>query len=214
MKENYYDDEYFAWQKKMGIFGGKKNASKFRKYLHKESEVLDFGCGGGYLLANIDVKMKIGVEINDVARNQAIKNGVEAFKYCAEVPDNYCDVIISNHALEHVFNPFEELKSLKRILKPMGKIVFVVPNEKSKKFDKNDINKHLYTWTAMNLGNLFEAVGFDVIQVSELHHRWPPFYLSIDRFFGSYIFELACILYSYLRPNLSQIRIVAIKNEE
>lgn len=209
MKQTYYDQAYFDWQRNQGLFGGRKNKATFAPYVKPEDCVLDFGCGGGYLLAALEASKRVGVEINDTARAEAEKNGVEAYKTVAEVPDNYCDVIISNHALEHVYAPFDTLQALKSKLKPGGRLVFVVPTEKKKKYDKNDINKHLYTWSEMNLGNLFDAAGFDVVSVNEVLHRWPPYYEKIDRLFGDRVFNLCCLLYARLKPNLSQIKLVA-----
>lgn len=47
MNETYYDEKYFEWQKTVGEFGGKANLFKFEKYINEDSDVLDFGCGGG-----------------------------------------------------------------------------------------------------------------------------------------------------------------------
>lgn len=211
MKTNYYDETYFDWQRNQGLFGGRKNRGTFAPYVQPTDCVLDFGCGGGYLLAQLDAAKRVGVEINDTARAEAVKNGVEAYKSVNDVPDSYCDVIISNHALEHVYTPYEILVGLKQKLKPGGRIVFVVPIEKKKKYDKNDINKHLYTWSEMNLGNLFDAAGFEVDTVNEIFHRWPPYYETIDKLFGNGVFNLLCRIYARLKPNLSQVKIVAHK---
>ena len=40
------------------------------------STIIDFGCGGGYLLGAIEAKQKIGIEVNGVAATEAAKNGV------------------------------------------------------------------------------------------------------------------------------------------
>ena len=52
----HYDDDYFDWQSEAGEFGGWANQTKFIKYISKDDVVLDFGCGGGYLLKNLDCK--------------------------------------------------------------------------------------------------------------------------------------------------------------
>ena len=68
--EEYYDNKYFDdYQKKIGEFGGKANLFKFKKFINHDSKVLDFGCGGGFLLNNINCSYKAGIEINSVARN-------------------------------------------------------------------------------------------------------------------------------------------------
>ncbi len=211
--KTYYSEKYFEWQKKIGEFGGKVALFKFEPYVKENYTVLDFGCGGGYLLSNLNCKKKIGVEINDAARSVAEQKNIDVKKYSYEIEDNVCDLIISSHALEHTLNPFEELKQLYPKLKKNGLIVFIVPNEKKTKWKRNDINQHLYTWTEMNLGNLFTAAGYQVVAVEELYHRWPPKFHFIYNIFGDKIFHLICRIYGFIRRDLSQIRIVASKSE-
>jgi len=211
MDANYYDEKYFIWQRKLGVFGGKAEAFKFNSFITMNDTVLDFGCGGGYILSNLSCKKKVGIELNEVARLEASEKGIEVYKYSIEIADNSCDVIISNHVLEHTLNPYEELKALCPKLKDTGKIVFVVPNEKKKKWNSNDINKHLYTWSEINIGNLFDVAGYNVISVKEIIHRWPPKYILIYKIFGKTIFDLICHIYGFFRNNLSQIQIVASK---
>lgn len=46
----HYDAEYFNWQKNIGAFGGWANSFKFKNSISKSDTVIDFGCGGGFLL--------------------------------------------------------------------------------------------------------------------------------------------------------------------
>jgi len=211
MKNNYYDNEYYIWQKKMGEFGGVADSFKFESFVHTSDTVLDFGCGGGYLLSKLPCKRRIGIELNDIAREQASEMGIEVYKYATDAPDDSCDLIISNHALEHTLNPYGEINALYSKLKKNGKIVFVVPNEKKKKWNPVDINKHLYTWSEINLGNLFDFAGYNVLSVKELYHRWPPKYFLMHKIFGKSLFHITCRIYGFFRNNLSQIQIVASK---
>jgi len=71
----HYDDKYFDWQASMGEFGGWANQSKFAEYISSNSRVLDFGCGGGFLLRSMKCSKKVGVEINPSAVETARKNG-------------------------------------------------------------------------------------------------------------------------------------------
>ena len=61
--ENYYQEDYFEnYQKKIGEFGGKANLFKFKKYIKLSDTVLDFGCGGGFLLKFLDCKNKANIK--------------------------------------------------------------------------------------------------------------------------------------------------------
>jgi SAM-dependent methyltransferase len=207
----YYDKDYFDWQKNMGAFGGTAELFKFEKYITSQDNVLDFGCGGGYLLHNLNCKRKVGIEINDTARIEIVNSGICAVKYPSDVEDNFADVLISNHALEHVESPYHILKELYPKLKYGGKVIFVVPHQKpSEKYIENDINNHLYTWNPLTLGNLFKQAGYKVQKVDVIRHRWPPFYTKVRSACGFSLFNTVCKMYAYFRVNY-QIRIVAIK---
>jgi SAM-dependent methyltransferase len=208
----HYDEKYFDWQKSIGEFGGWADKTKFLKYISNNNEVLDFGCGGGYLLKNIECKKKVGVEINSSAAETARKNGLEVYKYVEDVPDNYVDTIISTNALEHTHHPLDELKKLYKKLKSNGKIIFVVPCENiSYKYKPNDINQHLYSWSPMCIGNLFVLAGFSVIESKSYIHKWPPHYRKIAKIGGRKIFDIACRIYGQIERKWFQVEIVAEK---
>jgi len=215
MSENtniHYDDKYFAWQSTLGEFGGWANRSKFIEFISINDSVLDFGCGGGYLLKDIDCKKKIGIEINPVASSTATTNGVEVFSKTEDVPSEYADIIISNNALEHTLHPLTELKSLHRILKPKGRIIFVVPCESvSYKYRANDINRHLYSWSPMCIGNLFNEAGFQVIESKPYIHKWPRFYRFFAKLGGRKTFDLVCRIKGRLERSWFQVRVIACK---
>lgn len=211
MNTKHYDSKYFSYQQRIGEFGGKLNASKFSSHISEMDTVLDFGCGGGYILKNIHCKRKIGIEVNDTAKEYAIKNGIELYDTLENIPNSSVDILITHHVLEHLTNPFSALESMHRVLKENCKLIIVVPNEKVKKYIPNDINNHLYTWTEMNLGNLVNEAGFSIQSVKEFYHRWPPFYLYIHKITGDKIFNLLAIVYGYIFRNLSQIKLIAVK---
>ena len=210
---SHYDDEYFKWQKQHGIFGAVANQVKFRGYLNGQyKKVLDFGCGGGYLLAQSKSNIeKFGVEINEVAREEAHRNGISCFKSSYELPSDYFDLAISDNALEHTENPLGELKEIHRSIKPGGTIVIVVPFDRFS-FDPRDHNKHLFSWSPMNLGNALVAAGFDVIESREFRHKWVPYQEKFTRLFGWKAFHLACRAWASIDRSWSQSRAIAIKN--
>ena len=121
----HYDQEYFDWQSEIGRFGGWANVSKFEKFVSPDTKVLDFGCGGGFLLGNLNSGEKLGIEINPVARAAAQKSGIRAVGSTSEVEDEWADLLISNHALEHCQFPLRELKDLIRKVVPGGHCRFL-----------------------------------------------------------------------------------------
>jgi SAM-dependent methyltransferase len=214
--ETYYDNKYFDWQAPIGEFGGWANLTKFRPFIDNDFNVIDFGCGGGYLLKNIRCKEKIGVEVNDSAREQAQQNGIRTVKSSMDIDEKWADLIISNHALEHVSDPLSELQNLKRLLKPNGKIVFYVPCESIHlAYRNNDVNQHLFTWSPMCLGNIFSEAGYLIEESAPYYHQWPPKnYRRIARWGGRQLFDFCCRLYAHWDRTVFQVRVIASANSD
>ena len=67
---------YFEYQRRIGELGGKLNRAKFERYVGSSDTVVDFGCGGGDLLAGLTAQRKIGVEPSEIARTAATGLGI------------------------------------------------------------------------------------------------------------------------------------------
>jgi SAM-dependent methyltransferase len=215
---SHYNEKYFEYQSEIGRFGGWANLTKFSDHIRPEMKVLDFGSGGGYLLANLDCREKIGIEVNPFAREAARKNGVTTVASASDVADGWADILISNNALEHCAHPLQELRSLFPKVAPGGKVVFVVPCESIRnKYTSKDRNHHLYCWSPMSAANLFAEAGFKVRESKAYVHVWPSRFLPrlLRSIGGRGLFELGCRLYGFLTYwNLtpavtSQVHIVA-----
>lgn len=208
----HYDKKYFDWQKTIGEFGGQANLFKFEKYIKDTDTVLDFGCGGGYLLKNINTNgRKIGIEINPNAKEIAESNGVEVYSCLYDIPNESVDVIISNHALEHTDYPLDILKEFKRVLKKEGIVIVVVPHEYSKKVNRLDQNMHLYTWSPQTLFNLFKQADILPIEAETICHMWMPHYQKIQQLFGWNIFHILCKIYCFINGKGYQTKVVGRK---
>lgn len=210
---HHYDERYFRWQESIGIFSAQVDAWKFKPFITKDSAVLDFGCGGGYLLETLECRVRCGVEVNPAARAAAAR-GLLVYSSVEEVPpDLAIDVVISHHALEHVDHPLHQLQLLYARLQPGGRAVFVVPSEHwlwQSRYRPGDINQHLYTWTPLSLGNLFARAGFEVIEAELLRHRWPPKPQALRRFLSQPVFHALCWVWG-TATGMRQIRIVGRK---
>jgi SAM-dependent methyltransferase len=193
--------EYLAWQDSLGVINGVINARKFKSFDLSQCVVLDFGSGTGNLLNSIDARVKIAVEINEYAHPLLIKRGISAHTSIEEIPSDSIDVVISNHALEHVPYPIEAMREIRRTIKPGGTFLLVVPIDDwrtQRTFQKNDINNHLNTWTPLLLGNALQEAGFSVNQrdISILSQAWFPGYKKFYRAPG---FNMLCKGYAIIR---------------
>jgi SAM-dependent methyltransferase len=162
----HYDAAYYAWQNKNIDLKARGKIRTFQPYVRETDTVLDFGCAGGSLIGGLRAARRIGVEINDVARDEAQRvYGIEACRSLAEVDDGTVDVVVTNHTLEHLASPYEALLQIRPKLKPDGRLVIVVPIDDwraQRRWYPGDINRHLFTWTPLNLGNLLDEAGYAV----------------------------------------------------
>ena len=189
--------EYFALQSADAVLNGEIESHKFQRYIRPDDVVIDFGCGGGYVLKALRCARRIGVEVNPHARSVAIANGIECYERLEDVPDRIADAAISNHALEHVPYPIEALRQLKEKVKPGGMVIVCVPMEDWRAwrdYNPQDVNHHLQTWNAQTLGNTLAEAGFEVTpaRIRILTHCWPP------RFHGFLYRHLPLVTFDWL----------------
>jgi ubiquinone/menaquinone biosynthesis C-methylase UbiE len=209
---DYYDSVYFQWQRRIGDFSAQANLFMFAPFVSPGDFVVDFGCGGGALLSRLECGRRLGVEINAAARRECAERGVDCVESLQDLQDDLADVIISSHALEHVQNPFDALVLARRKLKLEGRLVLVVPCERhDTRYSGDDINKHIYTWSPLNLGNLVTAAGFRIEAVERIHHKWPPGSEMLVRFLGWRAYHWIAWAWSYLSRRVTQLRVVATK---
>jgi SAM-dependent methyltransferase len=167
---------YFAWQGGGGMVAGRINSHKFDRHVKPTDTVLDFGCGGGFLLKNLHCARRIGVEINPYAREHAVGLGIECYADLAEIPDGVADIAVSDHALEHVPFPIGALRQLSPKLKPGGLLALCVPIDNwrhHRRYDPVDENHHLHTWTVQLLGNTLVEAGYEILDLRVRTHAWP-----------------------------------------
>lgn len=206
--------KYFEWQNQFGARSGKIEARKFSDLMNSNATLLDFGCGSGHLLNALEAGNKIGLEINPHAVAHAEKLGIQVFGDTSEIADEHVDIVISNHALEHVPAPLESIRELRRIMKKDGKLRICVPIDdwrRAKSFDPQDINNHLHTWTPQLLGNLFVEAGFKPgnLKISILRKSWFPGTKYLWKY--EMLFDLLCTIYCVVKRNGYQIIINATK---
>lgn len=94
--------------------------------VNKQSTVGDLGAGGGHILASLDIKKRIAVEVNGLARlamEKIYPGKINAYEYPEDVPDNTLDLLFSTSAIEHFECPLTELREMAKKVKVGGRIV-------------------------------------------------------------------------------------------
>lgn len=95
----YYDSSYFEAQKAVGIANVLEITHIFSPHVRETDCVLDFGCGGGFLLNGLDCAEKHGFDVNENALAQVKSFGISAHNSYDSIENDKFDVIISNSAL-------------------------------------------------------------------------------------------------------------------
>lgn len=186
---------YFAYQNSLSHIGGQIDARKFTELVLPQHKVLDFGCGGGWILGHIDCKQRVGVEINSHAHASCESNGIKVYKDASLVEERDFDRIITHHCLEHVPHPVQALKSLCKLLGKDGRVIIVLPLDDwrvQRNYQGRDINHHLHTWTPRLLANTLIEAGFEVEQIKVLTHAWFPGWHKLFGKLPDFAFDALC----------------------
>ena len=136
-----------------------KSVNEIKRLVNKDNiKILEIGCGTGAYLAllrDIGGWDVMGVEMSPYAAECAMRehglNVITGTIFDGKFTDEFFDVIIMKHVLEHVYNPSESLKEISRALSKDGKLILIIPNIDSvetKIFGKYwqgwDVPRHLY----------------------------------------------------------------------
>ena len=140
-------------------------------------DVLEIGCGAGVLLGEMKVRGanvrgceidKISSEVANAALGEQLVTNVDATEYLKN-NDQFFDLIVISHVLEHLRNPAEVLKMLKNSMKADGALLVVVPNLDGapgtilrKYWGYWQVPVHLTHFNTDTLSYLFENCGFRI----------------------------------------------------
>lgn len=151
-----------------------------------KGSILDIGAGTGEFLsvARQDGWKTIGVEPSDKAKAIAKSKGVSFVEQTSELESHSFDVISMWHVLEHVPDLNQQIKELKRLLKPNGTLIIAVPNFKS--FDAKhygkfwaayDVPIHFWHFSKTAIKKLFHKEEMQLVKI--LPMKFDSFYVSL-----------------------------------
>ncbi len=184
---DFYDSNY------RGLYSGHKSVSEeffnnqiargksIINYIEKKTGevlenkfVLEIGSGAGGILKPFKDKnnqvlgLDLGSEYIKFGQNKGITLKIGTLRELDKIKKKP-DLVIYSHVLEHILNPYEELKILKRNLKRNSLVYIEVPGIKNltKSYDQDFLrylqNAHVYHFSLMTLGNLAKRTGYDLI---------------------------------------------------
>ncbi len=147
---------------------------KFLRYATGGRDVLDIGCGGGFMaaaFARIGARAS-GLDISQNSIDYARKHFPQCNFYCESFSDfrsrnQTYDLVFSSEVLEHLPGPDEFMATLSAVTRPGGFVYLSAPDAghpavPSEISDWSDIcpPEHLEFFNARNLAILFERYGF------------------------------------------------------
>ena len=94
-------------------------------------KILDVGCGPGYLLSALSSRWeKWGVELSEVACEHASRwaDVFHGHLRDAEFADEFFDVVVMYHVIEHMADPMKELTEVRRVLRGGGTLLVATPD--------------------------------------------------------------------------------------
>ena len=209
--QEVYGDQYFSNQKffantNEGIFGYHDYISErfnrqvsYRAMVKRitgllegdhESSLLDIGCGLGYLMdCAHDQGFRVeGVEFNPEAAAQLRRK----FVFPVHVGDiltydgQQHDVITMLDVIEHLTDPIEAVRRIRRNLKDRGLLVLTTMDCDSpmsrllgtRLEDFRRVREHLYFFTRKSISRLLHDEGFDVISIRYHGHTFRLDFLA------------------------------------
>jgi len=168
-----------AWSEcsKQFYFGG----------LPSGSDIFEFGGALGYNLIALAKSNKCHMlELSEIGRSSAAKFGIISHFAIEEVFGKQFDVILCRHVLEHVDSPLQILEILRPMLKPGGRLVLVLPIEKSTAAPvAKEIDFHLFTWNPRTICNLLKRAGYSEIDYRLQFFNGRRLCLPLYRLFGA-----------------------------
>ncbi len=146
-----------------------------------EANILDVGCSDGELIGLLSSYREgwdaMGVELTKeaVAAGRKLgRNIIHSVLETAELPEDYFDLVIMNHLIEHVPNPRELLEKTYRLLKLGGKIYIETPNSScldfrifGKFWGGLHYPRHTYLFSPQTLEMLLASTHFSVKRVEQ-----------------------------------------------
>ena len=142
----------------------------------KPGRLLDVGCGTGWFPGKM---RSLGWDAIGLEPDGAALRAARPSEACLVQGDLLAlpsdigtfDAITLHHVIEHLPSPLEQLKAIRRLLRPGGRVVLVTPNAQSWGFQlfgrhcwHLEPPRHLYLYTARALATLASRAGLVPVQ--------------------------------------------------
>lgn len=188
-KDNFiYEENY--WHQITDPDGKKRNLLNEKKFkidnwyggiieyvnnnFNNGSKILDIGCGLGHLISSFNKKFeKYALDVSKYSIEYINKEYPEINSKCSIFKkelyeNNFFDVVIAYHVIEHIDNPFVFLEDIKKILKKNGVLIIGTPNRSclTEKLFKGNFRlyskEHILIFNKKEFVKLLKSQGFEI----------------------------------------------------
>jgi 2-polyprenyl-3-methyl-5-hydroxy-6-metoxy-1,4-benzoquinol methylase len=148
--------------------------------------ILEIGCGEGNTLVELKkqgkAKFVAGIDIVDLNQSSKLDKFIlaDVENDNIDLPEEYFDIIICADVLEHLKDPWNVLRKIKKFLKPNGILLASIPNIREiktlidiaikgdfKYVDAGILDKtHLRFFCKKNTIELFESTGYKIEKIT------------------------------------------------
>jgi SAM-dependent methyltransferase len=164
------DPEVEAGERPWRELTARERLDDLKRFITK-GRFLEIGCSTGEMLAAAGSSfIAMGVEADEKTSRLARAQGLDVFSgtlSAARFPDRHFDAAAMYHVIEHVPSPREELRELRRIIKPGGWLVLETPNIATAWYRllgarwRQIIPDHIFFFTPRTITRLCESSGFE-----------------------------------------------------
>ncbi|MCB5207100.1 class I SAM-dependent methyltransferase [Methylovorus mays] len=159
-----------------------RRAAEFGGYI-RNKRWLDFGCGLGGMLDEMASEAAWAAGLEPSRERAAIVSakGHNVVNSMDAIEDNSLDIVTLFHVFEHLTEPLEVLRSLRRVLRPEGMLLIEVPHARDALFTLYDCeafkrftfwSEHLILHTRESLKTLLQAAGYQNAEIAG-YQRYP-----------------------------------------
>lgn len=180
----------WQWRKSLDM-----QVKLIKKHLKKDGHILEIGCGQGLLLKLLKKESYnvTGLEPSIAASSTARSSGLNVItgEFPQDIPTNTeYDLIIMSHVLEHLENPLEVIKEIRKITKKDGKLLLIQTNYKG--LVPKRYKEKWYAWVPEHHFWHFSPEGLQLILKKQGYHTLQNEYSSLVH--GSLISYLPLII--------------------